>query len=301
MPGLSQTRAYGALFLIVVLWASYPATSKLALQDFPPSFLAALRISLAAGFLGVLLLRSGAGTVQELPAGSLRVFLVLAVTGIWGSTHLTYWAIHYSTASKVVLLTAALPVLIAVGSRLYLGERLRGRGWLGVALSAFGVLFVITNGRLAALRPEEVHRGDLINLAALVGWTAYTVYGKRVLGTYSPALATTAAYVLGAVLTVPTAILVAPHFPAPRLASPVAWVVVLYQAILGAIAHVWWYRVVDVVGASRAAIFMYLQPVFGILLATLLLGERLTAAHLVGGALVVAGVALTTTSRGRSA
>lgn len=294
MPGLSQTRAYGALLAIVVLWASYPATSKLALEAFPPSFLAALRITLAAAFLSVLLVRAGAGTIQALPPGALRVFFLLAVAGIWGSTHLTYWAIHYSTASKVVLLTAALPVLIAVASRFYLGERLRRLGWVGVGLSALGVLFVITDGRLGALRPEEIHRGDLINLAALVGWSTYTVYGKRVLGTYSPALATTAAYVLGALLTIPTAILAAPLFPPPRLTSVVAWLVVLYQAILGAIAHVWWYRVVEVVGASRSAIFMYLQPVFGVLLATLLLSERLEAAHLVGGALVVGGVALTT-------
>lgn len=299
MPRPSQTRAYLALVASVVLWASFPAATKLALQDFPPSFLGALRITIAAGFLTVLLARSGAESIRGLSPGALGVFTVLAVLGIWGSTHFTYYAIHYSTASKVVLLSAVTPVFIALASRGYLGERLGKVAWLGVALSAAGVLLVITNGRLAALRPAEVHAGDLINLATLASWAAYTVYGKRVLSTHSPALATTAAYVIGAALTVPTAALVAPLFPAPRLGSPVAWLVVLYQAILGALAHVWWYRAVDVVGASRAAIFMYLQPVVGVLLATALLAERLQPWHLGGGALVVVGVALTTRGRER--
>jgi len=58
VPPLSQTRAYGALVAIVALWGSYPATAKLALQDFPPFFLAAVRCSVASFFLAWLLARS---------------------------------------------------------------------------------------------------------------------------------------------------------------------------------------------------------------------------------------------------
>jgi drug/metabolite transporter (DMT)-like permease len=193
-----------------------------------------------------------------------------------------------------VILSAATPVFVAVVARLYLGERLRRIQWAGVGGSAFGVLLIITNGRLAALRVEELRAGDFINLVSIAGWTAYTVYGKRVLGTYSPALATTGAYVMGTLLLLPTTALTAPFFPAPRLASPLAWTVVLYQALAGAVAHVWWYRAVEVVGPSRSAIFMDLQPVVGIGLASLVLAEPLTRWQLVGGAFVLAGVALTT-------
>ncbi len=55
----------------------------------------------------------------------------------------------------------------------------------------------------------------------MVCWSSYTVYGKRVLRTYSPALATTAAYVLGTAVLIPLAVVTAPLFPAPRLGS--AW------------------------------------------------------------------------------
>src|SRR2546422_7279049 len=110
--------------------------------------------------------------------------------------------------------TCALP--ISLGARFYLGERLAPLQWLGVTVSVFGVLLVVTSGRLAALRLEELRVGDFIVLASLVGWSTYTVYGKHVLGTLSPALATTGAYVCGTLLILPTALVAAPFFPAPR-------------------------------------------------------------------------------------
>jgi drug/metabolite transporter (DMT)-like permease len=122
----------------------------------------------------------------------------------------------------------------------------------------------------------------------------YTVYGKRVLTRHSPEIATTVAYVLGTLLMVPTAFVAAPYFPAPRLDSAVAWSVVLYQAIIGALAHVWWYRAVNVVGPSIAAIFVNLQPVVGVALAWLVLAETIGPWQLTGGVLVVAGVAVVT-------
>jgi drug/metabolite transporter (DMT)-like permease len=221
-------------------------------------------------------------------------FLVLGVSGLCLSMQLTYVAIYYTTAANVVILSAATPVMVAVVARVYLGERLGRVQWAGVAASAFGVLLIITNGRLAALRVEDLRAGDFINLVSIGGWTAYTVYGKRVLGTFSPALATTGAYVMGTLLLLPITAITAPFFPAPRLTSPLAWSVVLYQALAGALAHVWWYRAVAVIGPSRSAIFMNLQPVVGIALAALLLAEPLTRWQLIGGTFVLAGVLLTT-------
>ncbi len=295
MPGASQTRAYLALLIIVTLWGSYPATAKLALQDFPPFFLAAVRCTLASTFLVLLLVRAGPDAGRDITPAALRAFLILGIAGIWGSTQITYVAIYYTTASNAALLQSATPVIVAVAARLFLGERLAARQWLGVAVSAAGVLLVITDGRLAAIRPRELRAGDFINLLGLCGWSAYTVYGKRVLATFSPALATTGAYVLGTLLIIPTAVVAAPFFPAPRLGSATAWGVVFYQGLIGAVAHVWWYKAVQVVGPSRSAMFMNVQPVVGVLLATALLAGRIGPWQVGGGVLVLSGVALTTT------
>jgi len=294
VPGLSQTRAYLALVAIVALWGSYPATGKLAAQDFTPFVLAAVRCSVASCFLVFLLVRSGERAARGLTPAALRVFLVLGLAGIWGSTQWSYVGYYHTTAGNAVILQAGAPVMVALTARFYLGERLRPVQWLGVTVSALGVLLVVTSGRLASLRIEELRAGDFITVASLTGWAVYTVYGKRVLGTLSPAFATTGAYVVGTLLIYPTALLAAPLYPPPRLASVVGWFVVFYQGVIGAVAHVWWYRAVQVVGPSRSAIFMNLQPIVGIALAAALLREPIGLWQILGAACVLLGVGLTT-------
>ena len=294
MPGLSQTRAYLALVAIVALWGSFPATGKLAAQDFTPFVLAAVRCSVASCFLVFLLVRSGERAAKGLTPAALRIFLVLGLAGIWGSTQWSYVGYYHTTAGNAVILQAGAPVMVALTARFYLGERLRPLQWAGVTVSALGVLLVVTSGRLAALRIEELRAGDFITLASLTGWSVYTVYGKRVLGTLSPALATTGAYVVGTLLIYPTALLAAPLYPPPRLGSFAGWFVVFYQGVIGAVAHVWWYRAVQVVGPSRSAIFMNLQPIVGIALAAALLREPIGLWQLLGTVCVLLGVGLTT-------
>jgi drug/metabolite transporter (DMT)-like permease len=294
VTGPGQTRAYLALTLIVALWGSYPAFAKLALAHFPPYVLVALRCGLASAFLAVLLLRRAWDEFRVLGWTDLGTFAFLGFTGIFVSTGGTYLAIAFTTATNAVILQAATPVLVAVGARLFLAERLRRRQWAGVLVSTVGVALVVTKGSWRAVVHLDLHLGDFILLIAQLGWSAYTVYGKHVLAVHSPAVATTAAYILGSLMLVPMAFLAAPFFPAPDFRSPIAWTVVAYQAFFGAVAHVGWYEGVKAVGPSRAAIFMNFQPVVGVLLAWAILGEAIEWPELAGGTTVLLGVWLTT-------
>jgi drug/metabolite transporter (DMT)-like permease len=297
VPGLSQTRAYVALLLIASLWGTFPATSKLALADIPPTLLTAVRCAVAAAFMSVLVLRAGFDAARALTADSVKAFFVLGTAGFVVSTHISYWGIYTTSAANAAILQATAPVMVALGARAYLGEQLGGTQRVGVAVSMLGVLLVVTQGRLAELAPSELRLGDFLTLLSLGGWTVATVYGKRVLSAHSPALTTTAAYVCGTMVLIPLAIVTAPFMPRPRLASPVAWAVLLYHAIPGAVAHLWWYAAVERVGPSRAAIFMNVTPAVGIGMAALLVGEEIGPWHVGGAAMVLAGVALTTRGR----
>src|SRR5262249_56150169 len=114
----------------------------------------------------------------------------------------------------------------------------------------------------------------------------------------SPHAATTFAYVIGAVMLIPVAAVLAPVFPVAspptRWWSTTAWGVVIFQGTIGTLSHVWYYRGVRAVGPSVTAIFMNLQPLVGVGLATLLLGERLGLSQLFGAFLILGGVWLTT-------
>jgi drug/metabolite transporter (DMT)-like permease len=283
-----------ALLLIAALWGTFPATSKLALADLPPTLLTALRAVIASSFLVALLLRAGPDAVRAPAPDTVRAFVVLGIAGVVLSMHIAYWGIYTTTAANAAILQAASPIMITLGARLYLGERLRRMQQAGVAVSMLGVLVVVTEGNLAELAPSEWRLGDFLTLLGLIAWTVYTVYGKRLIATVPPALATTGAYVCGTLVIVPLALLTLPVMPRPRLASPIAWLVLVYHAVLGAIAHLWWYAAVERVGPTRAAIFMNLTPLVGMGLAVLLLGEPIGPRQVAGVLLVLGGVALTT-------
>ncbi len=264
MPGPGQTGAYAALALIAALWGSYPAFAKLALVAFPPLVLVALRCSIASIFLGALLARRGWSEFNALRLRDLGPLAFLGFAGIFVSTGATYLALAFTTASNAVLLQPVTPVMVAIGARLYLKERLTRIQWAGVACSAAGVVLIISKGSWRAVTHLDLRPGDFILLAGL-----------------------------GSVMLLPLPLLTADFFPRPDLASPVAWAVVGYQAILGSVAHVWWYEAVRALGPSRSAVFLNLQPVVGVLLAWIMLGERIGGLALVGGAAILTGVALT--------
>jgi drug/metabolite transporter (DMT)-like permease len=173
-------------------------------------------MSLASAFLAVVLLRRGGDEFRALSWGDVRTFAFLGFTGIFVSTGGTYLAIAFTTASSAAILQAASPVMVAIGARLYLKERLRRRQWAGVVISALGVLLVVTRGSWRAIAHLELMAGDFILLVAQAGWAVYTVHGKRVLAVHSPAVATTASYLLGALMLLPVPFLTAGLFPAPN-------------------------------------------------------------------------------------
>jgi drug/metabolite transporter (DMT)-like permease len=288
-----RLRTFGLLIVVVVIWASYPTVVKLALRDMPPFTLAAFRCLLASALLSALLWRDAGQREWPITRADWPDLVVLGVSGIAVSTAIFYWGVSLTTASNAVILTASTPVLVAIGGHLFFAERLRPVQWLGVACSAGGVLLTVTRGQLRLLESPP-HVGDGIVVVGQVAWATYTLYGKRVLIRLSPRVATTAAYLVGTALLVPAAVLLAPAFPPATFTSTAAWGVVLFQGTLGTPSHIWYYRGVQTVGPTVTALFTNLQPLIGVGLATLVLGERLLPAQGIGAAAILLGVWLTT-------
>jgi drug/metabolite transporter (DMT)-like permease len=288
-----RAHTYLLLVCVVVIWASYPALIKIALQDMPPFTLAALRCTLASTILLALLWRASAQGEAPITRADWPGLVFLGLVGFTGSTGIIYLAVALTTASNAVILTCSTPVFVALGGHLFFGERLTGGQWAGVAVSALGVLLTVTRGELRVLEAPP-HLGDGIVVTGQVLWATYTLYGKRVLVRLSPRVATTAAYVVGTAGLIPVAVLLAPAFPPADYTSLRAWGVVLFQGTLGTLSHVWYYRGVQAVGPAVTAMFINLQPLVGLLLTTGLLGERLAPAQAGGALLILAGVWLVT-------
>jgi drug/metabolite transporter (DMT)-like permease len=219
-------------------------------------------------------------------------FAILGGTGLVTNTTLWYWGLRYTTALNAGILGAAAPIFVSVASPLLFGDRLGPHNWRGIALTVLAVLITVAKGSLAVLLTLSMNRGDLIILTSQAAWITYSLYSRAATSTLPPVWVMAGANLAAALVLVPLAVLVErpwQHWWAWR-----GWVVVLYGALPVTLGHLWFYRIVRTIGAGRAVTFLNLMPFAVLTLAWLLVGETIHVYHVMGAALVAAGVYLVT-------
>ncbi|MGW0557825.1 DMT family transporter [Streptomyces sp. NPDC002926] len=288
------------LYLIVagVAWGTAGAAASLVFQvsDMGPLALSFWRC--AGGLvllLGALVWRSRrakAGAAAGGPAEPRRRRLLrILATGI-GLTvfQSAYFAAVQATGLAVgtVVTLGAGPVLIAVGARLTMGERLGRGGVIAVTGALVGLMVLVLGGEGGTVRPV----GIALAVLAAAGYAAITLL-TRWLGRDGggDSLSTTAwAFAIGSVGLLPMAIGegLLPH--TAELAR-VVWLLAYVAAVPTALAYALYFAGAAVVRAATVSVIMLLEPVSAAVIAVTALDERLTAATVVGTLLLLAAVA----------
>ncbi|MFE3180667.1 DMT family transporter [Streptomyces violascens] len=215
-------------------------------------------------------------------------FLALAsLLGITVYNTLVNQAGTSTSAGNMGMIMAASPVLMAVHERLT-GGRLGARRTVGLLVAVAGVLLLVSKGSLdLALAP-----GDLWMVAAALSFTSYSVLLKRRPAELGALAFLFTTFVLGALMLAPVygvSLAVQGGFAAtPGTVGPLLYVGVLSSAV----AFFAWNKAIALIGAARAGVVYYLQPVCVALLSYPLLGEATGPAQLVCMALILGGVVL---------
>ena len=275
-----------------LFWAGNFVVGGPLVEVLPPFGLNLVRWCVALGVLVPLtLLREGTAFVR--PAARLwPSLLVMAVTGVLLFNSLVYLALSETTSVNAALINGATPILaLFVAAALGYG-RPSGRGLLGSFVCLVGVAWVVSQGSLETLVNLSPNRGDLLMLVAAFCWALYTVLGGRVTRTLSPLAATTASVVLA----FPLLAIIGGYELATRehgeLAPAVLAGLLYVGLVAGVAAFLSWNAGIGRLGAARGTIFLNLIPLFTAAIAVPVLGERLVAAQMLGGFLVLLGVSL---------
>ena len=284
-----QRRALLLMILTALVWAGLFPTGKVALRSIPPFTFAAIRLTIGAALLFLYLQRKNEIPVNWTPrlVGS---FLFLGFTGYLLSVGGSYQGLRLTTATNAALLNAASPIAIALLAAIFLREKMSAKMLLGIVISIVGVGVIVSRGSWQVVTASAYNPGDLIIVATLFAWGIYTTYGRHLMKVVSPLAATTYAYIAGA-----TYLLIAcwlTEWESWQVAETRwdSWLAVAYQSTLGTFAHFWYYQAVEILGPSRAGVFINLVPVMAIGIAYVFLDEALTLPHLVGGLIVLIGV-----------
>jgi drug/metabolite transporter (DMT)-like permease len=279
--------ADGMLVAANVIWSLNYATTKYAFERWSPIAFSGLRFA-TAGIALALVVRwreGGLGVDRR----DVRLVVVCGIVGIFLNQLTFTYAVDYTAAANVALILAASPAFAAVFAVMLGHERVRPAHWLALGLSLVGVGLVVTGG--SSLAGFSL-RGDLLAVGAALTWAGYTVLLRPLLGRYSAARISALVILIGAVILAPVTAVQVAHQNFGSIGG-LRWGAWGYSTIGPLLVTNWLYfRALHRVGASRATLYMYLQPFLGAVFAAWLLGEKLVAVQLIGGAVIVGGVAL---------
>ncbi|MBV7700465.1 DMT family transporter [Streptomyces sp. TRM70350] len=304
----------GLLYLIVAgaAWGTAGAAASLVYRASDMGSVALSFWRCAAGLLLLLAARHlrprpGAAptprprVIAAAPEPLARKALRAVATGLGLAVFQTaYFAAVDATGLAVatVVTLGAGPVLIALGARLTMGERLGRPGVLAVAGALTGLGVLVLGGEDTAVRPWGVVLA-LLSAAGYCAMTLLTRYWGRD-GGADASDTTVRAFAVTTLCLLPFALAegLVPHTAEPAL---LLWLMVYIAAIPTALAYALYFAGAAVVRSATAAVIMLLEPVSAAVLAVTLLGERLTIATLIGTLLMLGSVAGPAVTEARAA
>ena len=285
------------LIATLLLWSGNWIVARAVRDDISPGLATAGRLVIVLLVLAPFVWRELAAKLPQLKR---RDWLIVAGMGLaGGGPHLAlqWLGVHYTTAASGILYLSTTPIFILLLTTA-LGERIRARQWTGVAISFAGVFLIVTHG---APQSFSFNAGDLLALLSMMMWASYTVLlrvRRDPLGVIA-LLCLVCAF--GGLFMTPwlaVEVLLGAKIALTREGAAA----VLYSAIGSLLlAYAGWSYVVSRLGPARAGVTLHLMPAFGVVLSAIFLGEYPRWYHFAGIALVLTGVALSSTARASSA
>lgn len=280
--------AYLVLALASLCWSGNHLMGRAIAGHVPPLTITTLRWLLAAAVLfpfvrGHLvrdwpLIRKHVGVL---------VYLSLIGGGVFGA--LQFVGLQLTTALNVSVMNSLAPVFMAAAGAAMFGDRLTGGQLAGIVISLLGVLAIITKLDPGVLTHVSFNTGDILILINMVLWAVYSA-SLRWRPKIHPASFMFMFCLISGIAILPA---MAWEYSTGFVLQPTAltFSAIAFVTIFSTIvAFACWTRGIELIGPNRAGVFLHLIPIFSALLTGTLLGEPLMGYHVVGFALILAGV-----------
>ncbi|MDM0013501.1 DMT family transporter [Variovorax sp. J22P168] len=286
-PG-PRAQAYLLLVFTTLIWGANAVAARLAVGEISPMTLTFARWIVCCAALYFAARQQIAQHWRSL-LPSWRSIALMGALGFTGFNALFYAAAHHTTAINIAIIQGTIPVLVLIGSVLLFSTRVSALQILGVLITLGGIAVVASQGQVSRLAGLEFNMGDVWIVVACLLYAGYALGLRR--RPAVPAMvffAATAAVACIVSLPLVAAEIALGHFVVPT-AKGLA-LVVFVGLLPSFISQITFIHAVTLIGPARAGVFLNLVPVFGPLLAVLILGEPLSAYHALALALVLGGI-----------
>jgi drug/metabolite transporter (DMT)-like permease len=296
---------YGACALAGSLWGTGFYWGRIAMNEMSVEHMVLYRFLFAS--IGMLPLVLANRRRFHLTRPEMILLLISAAFGIPIQFLLQFHGLALTTVSHASLMVGSMPVLLAVAAALFANERLDLIGWMALAASTAGAALIVLGGhRGIPAKGQPTLTGDLLVVLSLVTALAWILLSKKLMQTHSPPVVTSYSILAGTAML--AAVVLGPWMLKPLTHSdsapppfaqitPFAWVALIVSGFFcTALTTLLWNWGIHHVPASRAGVFLNIEPALGSYLGVRLLGEQLGPYAWAGGALILAA-AITLTTR----
>ena len=277
------------LLSAVSIWALNYSVVKIGLTEIDPLAFPVVRFGVGGLILlGVLKWLEGSIGFRR---ADVRLLLVASVLGITLSQISFVLALTNTTASDTALLAATSPILTTLLATAVGLERMNRRHWVAAVVGLAGAILIVVGGASARHLGQSL-LGDVLALGNVVGASASALPIMPLLRRYSPLRILTWQMLLGTAMLVPFALpsLLTQDYTA---ITNTGWASLGYAVIFsGIVTNLLYFTAIGRVGASRAAMYQYVQSFLAVVFAVVLLSEPVRALQLLGGVVVVGSVVL---------
>jgi drug/metabolite transporter (DMT)-like permease len=278
------------LVLTTLVWAAHAIVGRLAVGQIGPMTLTCLRWAVA---LIPILIAARPALRQDWPALKARwIYLtVMGASGFTAFNALFYVAAHHTSALNLSIIQGAIPALVLIGARAFLGVRFTTFQALGALITMIGVVVIAAQGDPARLAALAFNSGDVMMVVGVALYAGYTV-GLRQRPNVSGVSMLAAMALAAFVTSVPLMIweIMSGGFISPNWRGLLALAFVALGPAF--ISQLTFMRGVELIGPGRAGVFVNLVPVFGAIMAVVILGEPFALYQVLSLLLVVGGIAI---------
>jgi drug/metabolite transporter (DMT)-like permease len=280
---------------VQLMFGSAPVLGKAALAAFPPFAIVGFRVGGAA--LAFYFLQRLRGDLRLEKTSHYVQFAVFACLGVIFNQLLFFTGLSLTTATNSSLLAVTIPVFALLASLIIGGDKLTWRKILGVVLAGCGVVYLIDPAR--ASFSSATTQGDVLIILNSLSYGIYIAVSKRLISHYGALKSIAWLFLFGYIVNVPLGFISLQSIEISRVNNG-AWLaaaaIVIFPTIL---AYYWNTWALARVEPSVVAVYVYLQPLIGTLLAIFILGEAWKPRIFLAMALIFAGVFLVTRRRQR--
>ncbi|MGA0598058.1 DMT family transporter [Enterovirga sp. CN4-39] len=292
LPGGLSARSVAAMLLLAVMWGLSIPVTKLGLETMPPLTLTALRFVVAVPLLFLLVVGR-----QRLPWRAFPSVAALGILGISVGQVAQSFGVQGTSASAGTIISATIPVFVVIFAAFRLKQAVTARQQVGLVAAFAGIALVaIGNGPEGAQAASTSLSGAVWLLLSAVAVAFYYVWSVELTDEFGTTTVAAWSTLVGFLAMLPFAAWEASHTPF-HVTAQALWAGA-YLGVAVTVAGLFlWLHLLRTVPARVAASVQYLQPVVGILAASLMFGDRLGLFFALGVLLILGGLGLAVATR----